>query len=104
MPRLSKLRGQRNSREENEKIKAGKPPVDWSENKKEQKDVDARWTKKNNERFYGYKDHVKTDSKSKLITKYGVTSAEVHDWQMLETLLAESDEGKVLNADSAYAD
>ena len=29
---------QRNSREENEKIKAGKPPVDWSENKKEQKD------------------------------------------------------------------
>ena len=95
---------QRNSREENEKIKAGKPPVDWSENKKEQKDVDARWTKKNNERFYGYKEHVKTDSKSKLITKYGVTSAEVHDWQMLETLLDESDEGKVLNADSAYAD
>ena len=95
---------QRNSREENEKIKAGSPPTDWSENKKEQKDVDARWTKKNNETFYGYKDHVKTDSKSKIITKYGVTSAAVHDSQMLETLLDERDEGKPLNADSAYAD
>ena len=65
--------------------------------------MDARWTKKTNETFDGYKDDVKTDSKSKLITKYGVTSAEVHDSQMLETLLDETDEGKVLNADSAYA-
>jgi len=30
-------------------------------------DIDARWTKKNNEKFYGYKNHAKVDSKSKFI-------------------------------------
>ena len=37
---------QRNSKEENEAIKAGNPPSEWSEAKRRQKDVDARWTKK----------------------------------------------------------
>ena len=40
---------QRNTREENEKIKEGSVPEEWldeeNENKLEQKDVDARWTK-----------------------------------------------------------
>ena len=44
---------QRNSRDENEKIKNGEIPEEWqkSENahKLAQKDTDARWTKKNNE-------------------------------------------------------
>src|SRR4030042_744781 len=52
---------QRNSREENEQIKNGKVPDEWNKpdmkNKRRQKDVDARWTKKNNEKHYGYKDH-----------------------------------------------
>jgi hypothetical protein len=34
-----------------------------------QKDVDARWTKKNNAVFYGYKNHVKADTKTKLIVR-----------------------------------
>src|ERR1700677_4507656 len=63
---------QRNSREENKQIKDGEVPKEWkdNENKLEQKDVDARWTKKNGVSFYGYKNHAKCDEKSKLITSY----------------------------------
>ena len=58
---------QRNTREENKTIKAGKGNELWNDkpNKKRHKDIDARWTKKNKETFYGYKDHAKVDTKSK---------------------------------------
>jgi IS5 family transposase len=62
--------------------------------------VDARWTKKNDERHYGYKNHVKADAQSKLIESYAVTDASVHDSQMLDPLL-DGREGEVY-ADSAY--
>ena len=91
---------QRNSREENEAIKAGNPPADWSEAKRRQKDVDARWTKKNNQTYYGYKDHVKADAKSKLITNYSVTHAAVNDNQEFVDLLREND--GLLYGDCAY--
>ena len=61
---------QRNTREENKHIKeTGTAPEEWKEkrNKLSQKDIDARWTKKNNANFYGYKNHVKVDKKTKLI-------------------------------------
>ncbi len=61
-----------------------------------QKDVDARWTKKNNTVFYGYKNHVKADTKTKLIDEYTVTHASVHDLQAVEQLLTEKDEGQPL--------
>ncbi len=95
---------QRNNREENKQIKEGKVPEDWQENphKLSQKDTDARWTKKNNETFYGYKNHVKVDTKSKLIDKYEVTPASEHDSQELENLLEEKDAGQDFHADSAY--
>ncbi len=95
---------QRNSKEENNKIKEGKVPEEWkeNENKLSQKDVDARWTKKNNTSYYGYKDHVKVDGKSKLVTKYEITDASVHDSQTLESLLDETDSDKTIHADSAY--
>jgi len=95
---------QRNSREENKEIKEGNIPEDWQDNphKLSQKDTDARWTKKNNETHYGYKDHVKTDKKSKLIDKYKVTDASVHDSQPLDDLLEEKDADQSLHADSAY--
>lgn len=95
---------QRNSRDENEQIKEGIVPEDWEENpnKLSQKDLDARWTKKNNQTFYGYKDHVKVDEKSKLILSYEVTDASVHDSQTLKDLLAKKDKGQPLYADSAY--
>ncbi|MFH2128986.1 MAG: IS5 family transposase [bacterium] len=96
---------QRNSKEENDKIKNGEVPEDWKaegkENMVEQKDVNARWTRKNDEKHFGYKNHVKADKDSKLIVKYEVTSAEVHDSQMLEKLV-EKRKDKALYADSAY--
>ncbi len=68
--------------------------------KERQKEVDARWARKNDERHYGYKNHIKADAQSKLIEKYRVTDASVHDSQMLEALV-QSAEGEVY-ADSAY--
>jgi IS5 family transposase len=73
---------QRNSKEENARIKKeGAAPKQWEESpeKLAQKDVDARWTKKNNQTYYGYKNHTKVDSESKLISNYLVTDASVHD-------------------------
>lgn len=96
---------QRNTRGENQQIKEGKMPEDWEKpenvNKVRQKDTDARWTIKNKERHFGYKDHVKVDAESKLITGYSVTDASVHDSQVFIGLIDEND--KVLYADSAYS-
>jgi len=95
---------QRNNREENKQIKEGQTPEEWKNkpHKLSQKDIDARWTKKNHVTFYGYKHHVKADTKSKLIEKYEVTPASVHDSNELENLLDEKDEGQDFHADSAY--
>jgi IS5 family transposase len=96
---------QRNTREENRHIKeTGTAPEEWTEkpHKLAQKDVDARWTKKNNTTFYGYKNHVKSDAKTKLIEEFEVTDASVHDSQAIEKLLTEKDEGQPVYADSAY--
>ena len=68
--------------------------------KQQQKDVDARWTKKNAEVHCGYKNHVKADAKSKLIERYAVNYASVHDSQKLAELVATTD-GTVY-ADSTY--
>jgi len=98
---------QRNTREENEIIKAGEVPEDWKKEESAsvlpQKDTDARWTKKNHETHYGYKDHVKVDTQSKLIESYAVTSANVHDSQVVDQLITEKDSGTTLHADSAYS-
>jgi IS5 family transposase len=95
---------QRNTREENTRIKAGEGDELWNDkrNKKCHKDIDARWTEKNGEKFFGYKNHAKVDTKSKFINSYVVTDASVHDSQALEDLLTENDSGQDLHADSAY--
>ena len=92
---------QRNSREENSRIKQGEVPEDWPENKRRRKDVDARWTKKNGKTFFGYKNHVSVDVKHKLIRGYAVTDAAQHDSNVFETILAENT-SKDIWADSAY--
>lgn len=95
---------QRNSRAENEMIKEGKVPKDWqkSPRKLAQKDLDARWTKKNQETFFGYKDHIKTDSGTVLITDYVVTAANVHDLEAGWKMVGAEDAGTTIHADSAY--
>jgi len=64
-------------------------------------DKDARWTKKNDESFFGYKDHVKCDKKSKIITDFSVTDAAVHDSQELIDLVDNDD--KSVDLDAGYA-
>lgn len=93
---------QRNSRSQNRRIKQGERPEEFDENPSvgRQKDADARWTKKNNQSYYGYKNHAKVDLKSKLIIKSETTSAEVHDSQVFEQLLDKKDQAVL--ADSAY--
>jgi IS5 family transposase len=96
---------QRNSREENKQIKEeGKTPESWDSkpNKKRQKDTDARWTKKRNVSYYGYKNHVNVDAKHKFIRRFEVTSASVHDSQAVKNLLDKKNSGKEVYADSAY--
>ena len=96
---------QRNTKKENEEIKSGRIPEGWeteeNRNKLAQKDTDARWATKNKEVHYGYKDHVKIDKKSKMITKFEVTSAEVHDSQELDNLI-EPEKDRRIYGDSAY--
>ncbi len=95
---------QRNNRDENKEIKEGTTPKSFTDapNKLSQKDIDARWTTKNNAHIYGYKNHTKVDSGSKIITHFIVTDASVHDSQALGDLLTHKDEGEPLYADSAY--
>ena len=94
---------QRNSREENAQIKQGEVPDSFNQNpaKKRQKDLDARWTKKNDETHYGYKNHVSVDNQHKIIRDYAVTSAAVHDSHVCTDLLAANTANDVW-ADSAY--
>lgn len=102
---------QRNSREENAKIKAGETPDGWDDPeqvaRRRQKDTEARWTKQNNETHYGYKNHITADAATKLIQDYVVTPANVHDSQVFEGLLdteTRDAEGhkRPVYADSAY--
>jgi IS5 family transposase len=80
----------------------GEIPENFKENpnKLAQKDCDAKWTKKNGQSEYGYKDHIASDQKTKIITKYEVTSASTHDSQVIKDLIDKDD--KVIYADSAY--
>jgi IS5 family transposase len=96
---------QRNSRDENKQIKAGEIPARFEEDPhvKSHKDTDARWTKKNNVSFFGYKNHAKQDAGSKLIVGYMVTDASVHDSNATDDLLNEKDAGEDFYADSAYS-
>lgn len=96
---------QRNSREDNSLLKQGEIPQEWQDNphKLRQKDRDAKWTKKNNTTYFGYKNHVKADTETKLITGYLTTSAEVHDSAVIGELVdRKEDAGQPLYADSAY--
>jgi IS5 family transposase len=93
---------QRNTREENKKIKEGQTPTEWTSQPRKlaQKDVQARWTMKRGVAHYGYKNHTKIDAQTELITACQVTSAEVHDSQVFKALV--DDEDAQMYADSAY--
>lgn len=91
---------QRNRREENESIKNGELPEGWENDPKRlrHKDLDAKWTKKNQQTFYGYKNHANVDLESKLIVRAEVTDASVHDSQALDLVTCEGDAETWLDA------
>ncbi len=95
---------QRNSRDENARIKAGETPEGWEKQpaKRSQKDTDARWTKKHGKNHYGYKNHVNVDCRHKLVRRYRVTDAAVHDSQVLDDILDPDNTASDIWADSAY--
>ena len=78
----------RNSREDNATLKAGEIPESWKKDDaatahmRRQKDTEARWTKKNQETHFGYKNHINADAANKLIRAYAVTAASAHDSQV----------------------
>ena len=85
---------QRNSRDENARIKDGETPEGWEKQpaKRRQKDTDARWTK----------NHVNVDRRHKLVRRYQVTDAAVHDSQVVEDILDADNTASDVWADSAY--
>ena len=91
-------------RKEREQVNQGETPADWEEQpaKRRQKDTHARWTKKNGQSYFGYKNHINVDKRHKLIHQYVVTDASVHDSQCLEALLDTENTGGEVFADSAY--
>jgi IS5 family transposase len=65
------------------------------------KDPQAGWTKKGGQYTYGYKAHLASDVETSLVTAVDVTGAEVHDTNVLESLL--DSETSEVYADKAYA-
>jgi IS5 family transposase len=101
---------------DNDALKEGKETADFQEkcakreepgeikgaaNVEAQMDFDARWAKKGSGSFFGYKDHIKCDEDSKIITDFIVTDASVHDSQEFVGLVDEKDND--VKADSGYA-
>ena len=96
---------QRNTREENKKIKEGEGGELWNDNphKKCHKDVDARWTKKGGVNYYGYKDYTVVIEKTKIIKNFVVAPASVHDSAPVGILIdGDNKEGEFCWFDSAY--
>jgi IS5 family transposase len=96
---------QHNTSEENKRIKNGEGEElkrEWHPAKSAQKDIHARWTKKNGSSFYGYKNHVGTDVKGKFIRDYAVSDAAEHDSNHFEELLDMDNASRDVWTDSAY--
>lgn len=93
-----------NTREENKAIKSGEVPEDWADKPamRSQKDTDARWTKKHGKSHYGYKNHVNVDRMHKLVRRYHVSDAALHDSQAVDHLLMQGNTGSGVWADAAY--
>jgi IS5 family transposase len=94
----------RNTREENKTIKSGALPEGWGSKPamRSQKDLDACWTQKHGKSHYGYKNHVNVDCKHKLVRRYHISDAALHDSQAVDHLLMRGNTGAGVWADAAY--
>jgi len=95
---------QHNRKEETEQLEQGEVPTEWTEHPKrfEQRDLDARWTKKHGKSYFGYKSHISIDVEYGFIRRYTVTDASVHDSQAVGHLLDDENDTDAVWADSAY--
>jgi IS5 family transposase len=93
---------QRNTHKQNEQVKHGHVPEEWQRNPSvlRQKDLDARWAKRDGASFYGYKNHIGVDVQYGFIRRFFVTDACVHDSQALSHLL--DIDAESIWGDSAY--
>jgi IS5 family transposase len=89
---------------DNETIKEGETPEDWKSKpaKNHQKDKDARWTKKDDRSYFGYKNHIGVDRRHKFVRRYVVSDASVHDSQKFGDVLDTSNTASEVWADGAY--
>ena len=101
---IVRVPARRNRRDENKEIRSGEVPGAWKAKpyKRTQKDVDARWTKKHGKSHFGYKNHVSADRRHKLVRRYEVADAAVHDSQPFDNLLDKANSCSKVWADSAY--
>lgn len=66
-------------------------------------DNDATFTKKGDNTYHGYKNHIQIDNKHKIIRDYEITTASTHDSQEFEGLVdEEGNDSPDVWADSAY--
>ncbi len=94
---------QRNPKADNEVIRQGDVPPDWSDAKRAQKDVEARWTRKHGKSYFGYKLHANTDRRWGFIRCMEVTVASANDTTVFESILDEGNTGREVYADRGYA-
>jgi IS5 family transposase len=97
---------QRNTREENARIKRGERPASFDAPGRpargRQKDTEARWPKKRQQNHFGYKNHINPDAKYKFVRKYQITDAATHDNQLVDALLDQHNQNRSVFGDSAY--
>lgn len=96
---------QRNSREENQIVKQGEIPADWPRQPRKlaQKDLDARWTRKDYIAYYGYKNSITGGNTDNLIHDYRVSPANAHDSTIVPTAFFKAaSPGAKAYGDSAY--
>lgn len=95
---------QRNTRDENARLRGGEEPADWADRpaKRRQKDTQARWTFKHGTKHYGYKNHVSVDRAYKLVRRFDVTDAATHDSQRFLAVLDGDNTNGAVWADGAY--
>lgn len=93
---------QRNRREENQQIRKGEVPEQWSDAKRRQKDTQARWAKKHGAWEYGSKNHINVDVAHKVVRAYAVSDAAINDRHFLEEVLDERNTSRALWADANY--
>lgn len=94
----------RTGKRDDELIKEGKNPKNWekwSKAKKAQTDMHARWKKKRNKSYFGYKSHTNIDKEYGLIRKYKITSAAVYDGHSFKDIYIQSSDLPVYG-DGAY--